>query len=397
MNKSIKIYIFILILIFVGIIWADASKEKPIDWSETFALNDKIPFGMYVFDKEHTGFFKPQIVKKFTNTPYEFLDENYNGMDSTYQIKGNVLLIDNNKELDENSENELLYFASHGNTIFYSAKNFSKTFRDSLGFEILYDFNLKNSVEVSTINQQKKEKFTLKKSYNNAYFSKIDSSKTQILGTQLDSKGNKVSNFIKIPYYDGFVILHLQPICFTNFNLLNENKKYTENILNFIPAENTIYWKTKSYESEYGSDSPLRYILSKPALKWAWYFGCISFIIFLLFNAKRKQRIIPITEPLKNTTLEFIKTIGNLYYLEKNHQDIAEKKIIFFLEKIRNEYYIDTFNLDATFINRLHQKTNASKKDIEETVNFIKKIRNQNQTTEKELITFNNLLEKLKL
>ena len=46
MNKSIKIYIFILILIFIGIIWADASKEKPIDWTETFSLNDKIPFGM---------------------------------------------------------------------------------------------------------------------------------------------------------------------------------------------------------------------------------------------------------------------------------------------------------------------------------------------------------------
>ena len=78
-------------------------------------------------------------------------------------------------------------------------------------------------------------------------------------------------------------------------------------------------------------------------------------------------------------------------------KNIAEKKIVFLLEKIRNEYYIDTFNLDETFINRLHQKTGNDKTDIENVVQLIKKIRNQSQTTEKELINFNELLEKLNL
>ena len=100
---------------------------------------------------------------------------------------------------------------------------------------------------------------------------------------------------------------------------------------------------------------------------------------------------------MKNTTIDFTKTIGNLYYQEKDHQNIAEKKIVFLLEKIRNEYYIDTFNLDETFINRLHQKTGKDKIAIENVVRMIKKIRNQSQTTEKELITFNELLEKINL
>ncbi len=117
----------------------------------------------------------------------------------------------------------------------------------------------------------------------------------------------------------------------------------------------------------------------------------------MIFNAKRRQRIIPIKEPVKNTTVDFTKTIGNLYFQEKNHQNIAEKKIVFLLEKIRNEYYIDTFNLDETFINRLHQKSGKDKKIIENVVQLIKKIRNQSQTTEKELIIFNELLEKLNL
>ena len=54
----------------------------------------------------------------------------------------------------------------------------------------------------------------------------------------------------------------------------------------------------------------------------------------MIFNAKRRQRVVPIINPLPNTTLDFTKTIGNLYYQEGNHQNIVDKKIIYFLEKI---------------------------------------------------------------
>lgn len=395
MPKSLKIYLFFLVLIFIGIIWADATKERPINWRESYSLNEKIPFGLYVFNQEHKAFFKPQIVEKFSQSPYEFLDKKYNTIDSIYDTNGTVLLIENKSEIDEYSENELFYFASHGNTIFYSNSNFSQKFKDSLGFEIDYSNNFTDSLQFRL--NQKTANFHFYKGINNAYFSKIDSTKTEILGTQLNSEGEEFPNFIKVQHVNGNFYLHLQPVAFTNFNLLNKNKAYTEQILNFIPSKSPIYWKVKQYDNQELINSPLRYILSQPALKWAWFLAWITFIIFMIFNAKRRQRIIPIVEPLKNTTVDFTKTIGNLYFQEKDHQNIADKKIIFFLEKIRNEYYIDTYNLDETFINRVNQKTGRPKKDIEDVVFIIKKIRNQSNTTEKELVTFNELLEKLNL
>ena len=397
MPKSLKIYIFLLVLIFIGIIWADATKEKPIDWRESYSLNEKNPFGLYVFNKEHKAFFKPQTVEKFSESPYEFLDKNYNTYDSIYDIDGTILLIQNKSAVDEFSENELFYFASHGNTVFYSNSNFSEKFADSLGFEINYENNFTDSLQFQTNRNQKVKNFYFNKGINNAYFSKIDSSKTVILGTQVNSKGEKFANFIKVNHVNGNFYLHLQPVAFTNYYLLKKNSQYTEAVLGYIPSKTPIYWKVKQYDNEELSSSPMRYLLSQPALRWAWYLAWITLIIFMIFNAKRRQRVIPIKEPLKNTTVDFTKTIGNLYYQEKNHQNIAEKKIIFFLEKIRNEYYIDTFNLDETFINRVHQKTGRFKKDIEDVVYRIKKIRNQSNTTEKELITFNELLEKLNL
>jgi len=118
--------------------------------------------------------------------------------------------------------------------------------------------------------------------------------------------------------------------------------------------------------------------------------------IFMIFNAKRRQRIIPIKVPLQNTTVDFTKTIGNLYLQEGNHHIIIDKKIIYFLEKIRTDYLIDTFHLDETFINRLHQKTGKDKADIENIVRLIKRHRNNLPSTEKDVIEISKAIDKLK-
>jgi hypothetical protein len=397
MPKSLKIYIFLLVLILVGIIIIDANKKVPIDWRPSYSLREKIPFGLYVFDQESKSLFNPQKIKKFGETPYEFFDQYYDVDDSTYSVSGTFLHIDNSCTIDNSSVDELLYFVSHGNNAFLSATSFPEKLADSLHFETAQSNSFLDSIQFKTERNHTTNQFYFNKGINDAYFYEIDSTRTTVLGTQSNSKGITQTNFVRIPYKNGAFYLHLQPVAFTNYYLLKENAQYTQEVLGYIAPNETIYWNVNQYENQNLSESPLRYILSKPALRWAWYLSLISLLFFMIFNAKRRQRIIPIKEPLKNTTVDFTKTIGNLYYQEKDHQNIAEKKIVFLLEKIRNEYYIDTFNLDETFINRLHQKTGNDKTVIENVVQLIKKIRNQSQTTEKELIIFNELLEKLNL
>jgi hypothetical protein len=397
MPKSLKIYIFLLVLILVGIIIIDANKKVPIDWRPSYSLREKIPFGLYVFDQESKSLFNPQKIKKFGETPYEFFDQYYDVDDSTYSVSGTFLHIDNSCTIDNSSVDELLYFVSHGNNAFLSATSFPEKLADSLHFETAQSNSFLDSIQFKTERNHTTNQFYFNKGINDAYFYEIDSTRTTVLGTQSNSKGITQTNFVRIPYKNGAFYLHLQPVAFTNYYLLKENAQYTQEVLGYIAPNETIYWNVNQYENQNLSESPLRYILSKPALRWAWYLSLISLLFFMIFNAKRRQRIIPIKEPLKNTTVDFTKTIGNLYYQEKDHQNIAEKKIVFLLEKIRNEYYIDTFNLDETFINRLHQKTGNDKTVIENVVQLIKKIRNQSQTTEKELINFNELLEKLNL
>lgn len=393
MPKSLKIYIGILLLILIGIMAIDANRPKPIDWRPTFSLNDKIPFGLYVFSKEYKKVFAPQKVTQFGESPYEFFDEAYDFDAQGYQIKGTFLYINNEFDLDEESVEELLYFTSHGNNVFMSCSEFPQLLEDSLSFKMKYDFKGKDTISLSTVSHNKKYK-PFHKGINPLFFSEIDSSTTTVLGAQKDNLGKVETNFIKISHGRGNFYLHAQPIVFTNYYLLKENHNYTEDLLSYIPKENDIFWKVRRYNNQNMIDSPLRYIFSQAALKWAWLFAIFGMVIFMFFNAKRRQRVIPIVTPLRNTTVDFTKTIGNLYYQEKDYMNIIDKKIIFFLEKIRNDYYLDTFNLDDTFINRLHQKSGKSKDEISELIHLIKKLRNRFTATEKDVVELNSKIEK---
>jgi hypothetical protein len=117
---------------------------------------------------------------------------------------------------------------------------------------------------------------------------------------------------------------------------------------------------------------------------------------FMIFNAKRKQRIVPIINPLPNTTVDFTKTIGNLYYQEGDHTTIIDKKIIYFLERVRNEYLMDTTKLDADFVKKLHQKSGKDYFIIEKAVFLINNHRKSPHTSiEDDLVEINKALEKV--
>lgn len=399
MNKSIKIYVAILVFVLALILIADKGKPKPIDWRPTFSVHDKIPYGLFVFDKEIKTLFKGSKIEKIsTVTPYEYLDSKFDDdtLVANYTIKGTFLTIAERNEIDEQSITELFYFVSHGNNAFLSMRSFPEALLDSLNLEV--QSNMKYPSNTSTWMANKKvstKKYAFKQSIED-YFSKIDTSNTTVLGYQASAKDKKQINFIKVPYKGGYFYLHTQPAAFTNYHLLKGNDyQYAENVLSYLPKGN-VFWYTKGQNGESISGSPLRYIFSQPALKWAYYFSIIGILVFILFNIKRKQRIVPIIKPLNNLTVDFTKTIGNLYYQEGDHTNIIDKKIIYFLEKIRNEYLIDTSKLDEDFIKKLNHKTGKNIEDVRELVRLINEHRKSyHGSLEEDLIRINNAIEKI--
>ena len=397
MSKSLRIYIVLLVILLIGIVIIDINRPKPINWEASYSIKDKIPFGLYVFDQEISKVISPQKIKKITETPYEYLNKlyDYDSLVNDYKENSTLFLVNEFSSLDNESSKELCYYASKGNTVFISAKNFSQILQDTLKFQTSSDYQYSDSIFCWMANKKLDfQKYNLVQGIGNNYFKKIDTLKTTILGYQT---GDSIrANFIKIPYFSGYFILHTQPNAFTNFHLLKKNHAdYTQNLLSYLPKKD-IAWFVKNQDGSIESRSPFRYILAQPSLKWAWYIFLFGMFFFMIFNAKRTQRIVPIVKPLQNTTVEFAKTIGNLYFQESDHQNMIDKKIVFFLEKVRQDYMIDTTKLDDFFIKKLHQKTNKEITVISELVGKINQFRSkQIVATEQQLINLDKVIESI--
>lgn len=398
MSKTIKIYIVFLVLLLVGIIYTDSQRPKPIDWSMNYDVTKKTPFGLYVFDQEKDYLFQSQPITDIKVSPYEFFDElyDYDTLVNTYTQHGTFLYINSYNGIDSESVDEVMNFVAHGNTAFMSTIAFPKQLLDSLGLEQKSQLFFKDPLIATLSNPHLKAKeYAFDKGAGTLYFNKIDTLNTSVLGYQ-KVKDSAYVNFVKVPYGNGTFYLHTQPIAFTNYYLLKDNHyQYTEKALSYIPKE-AIFWLNNISERSQKSQSPMRYYLSQPALRWSWYIFLIGTLVFMLFNAKRKQRIVPIKKPLENTTVDFTKTIGNLYFQEGDHSTIIDKKIIYFLEKVRTEYLIDTQNLDDYFCKKLQQKTGKKIEDIRRVVYLINSHRKSyHQSVESDLITINNAIEKI--
>ena len=372
MNKNITIYIVLLLLLIIGIGYIDGARPKPIDWNPSYKTGDKIPLGLYVFNEEVEGLLKDSKIEKIRETPYQFFTGiyNYDTITPGYIKKGTFMYIDESTRLDDESIDEMLYFVSYGNKAFISAKDFPRKLLDSLKLNLTSEYIPKGNFYNAVYNTKLGTKeYEINEGVTNSYFNKMDYETTTSLGYVRQDTARV--NFVKVNYYQGEIYLHNQPAAFSNFHLLKGNHhEYAEKVLSYVPKGN-VFWYTKEQEGNQASESPLRYILSQPALKWAWYIFLLGTLLFMLFNAKRKQRVVPIIKPLHNTTIDFVKTIGNLYHQEGDHDNIIEKKIIYFLERIRNEYLMDTSNLDDYFIRKLHQKSGKDIQVIEKAVYLI--------------------------
>jgi hypothetical protein len=397
-NKELVIIGAFVLLLAILLSAADAMKPKPIDWNPTFSARDKIPFGLYVLDAEAPTLFAGDSIKKFWKTPYEFFDARYSFKTKEYSVKGSFIEITNRNTLDTHSTEELLYFASHGNTVFLSMKDFPYHLLDTLNVGIDYPNFIEKAVQVSLAKDQR-TRYEIQNGWGGGYFNLADNPDAKALGYQTAGLDDR-PNFIEVPYGNGRFVLHTEPMAFTNYYLLGEGNfdTYAQGVLSAIP-NGTIYWRNEYANSHYFENpgSKLRFILSQPALKWAWRLGLWGLLFFIIANGRRRQRVVPQIEPVTNTTIDFAKTIGNLYCQEADHHTIAEKKIIYFLEHIRTVYLIDTALLNDDFIEKLQLKTGKPKEDIRLATELILKHRRNASTTSKELVAINHAIEKLRL
>ncbi len=394
--SKLKIYITLFVLLIVVLFALEANKPKPIDWSPSFNQEHKKPWGSYVLYQELANLFPDTKIVAVEKSAYEELVNSYINIDEN---KSAYVFINDKLDIDKESILKLLDFTNSGNTVFMASNAFPEYLKDTLKFEIerkyFYNYKdtIKNELYFSNKNLKPSDKYLFNKGFATYHFNELNKEETTVLGYHnLEEK--EFIDFVKINYGKGAFYINLQPFAFTNYNMLKDNHaNYVASAFSYLETD-ILYWDNHNKSGIEYIDSELRFILSKPALRWAWRLIWIGLILFIIFKAKRKQRIIPIIVKPKNTSVAFAKTIGNLYYDNGEPKDIITKKITFFLEYIRNTYLLDTQNLNEDFKKRLHQKTGIPKDEINRLVNYLVNLNNSAAIKEHSLVTLNKLIDK---
>ncbi|MGJ8743257.1 DUF4350 domain-containing protein [Polaribacter sp.] len=373
------------------------------NWEENFKEKEKSPFGTYIIYNEIQYLFENKKVITLKENVYDFfidsLDANKNR--STYICIKNSAI-----KLTENGVNSLLEHVKEGNTIFLSLNYFSDSLKENLEFTTN---NLdKSAFTVQDLRKLRGEYYLENSAFRNQpfhfdrnsrrhYFLQYNENNTIVLGTTVID-GEKVPNFIKIYRGKGAIYLHCNPVVFTNYNLLKDKEAYAENVLSYLPSE-TILWDTQIKTSKYASEnkdrkeSIFKFFLQHQSLSWFLFVTLFGSLLFMLFNARRKQRPIPMIKPLVNSTVAFTQTIANLYLKEEDHKNIAQKKITYFLEKVRSKYLIDTSKLNKSFIEKLAAKSGNELQKTKYLIHTIITLDKKLDCSEEELMVLHKMIE----
>ena len=385
MNKTVKLYGLIFIIVMVVLALLELGKSEVTDWRKNFDVNEKTPFGLFVFSKEVDHLLQNKV-KRTDLSPYDFYK-------AQKLLPHNGLIVQS--EIDVESWNKILQNVQEGSDALIISDFFHREITDSLSFT-----TSKISYEETNLLKLTDEKFAqdslqLDKLPSGMGFELIKA-KDEILGKE--ESDAKMANFIKMRHGRGHLYLHSEPLIVTNFYLLKpESKNYVQDVFSYLSERETV-WFSGANKNVAESRSPLRFILANPPLRYAWWLLLAGLVLFIIFNAKRKQRIVPIVEPLKNKSVEFVKSIGNLYLQEGDFHDMMAKKAQYFLNRVRMDLLIDTKNLDEKFIHLLHLKTGKSIEKINEATVLIKKGQDPYATVMKEdLIKMNRLLDEILL
>ncbi len=364
----------------------ELNKKEVLDWRKNFDVNKKSPFGLFVFNQESKDLFKNKLTK-VNLSPYNYYSQNNPAKDN----KHNILIIES--EIDAESWYKILKQAEKGSNVMVIASRVPKAISDSIGFYMSQISFEDNNVLKLTDEKYVDDSLKLDKFPSGKGFSYIKP-KVQVLGKTVEEDNDVQANFIKAPFGKGYIFVHSEPLFITNYYLLKpQNLKYAENIFSYL-NENETLWFTEANTTE--SSWSLRFILSNPPLKYAWWVFLGGMVLFIFFNAKRKQRIVPVIEPLRNTSADFVKSIGNLYLQEGDFHDMMAKKAQYFLNKVRIDLLIDTQNLDGDFAKKLHLKTGKPIEMIEEAVVLMKKAQDPYASVMKEdLAKMNALLDSI--
>lgn len=408
--KGGRLYILVLVAVLVLVFLFEYMGPHEFSWRETYDKYDKEPFGSYVFhdvlsssvdsfsvtNQTFYQIFQNDSMTSASVSPRAFLltenNPSFTHTDISYMLKliraGNRVMICTNHvphsleltlNMNTSYENYLpnirqyIQNKSTRDSIFFG----TDTLRPERIYEVyphLHPTFLRLGVErwvspeEDTAEDLDTEEIVEKETHRLEFFPlKCDS--FQVLSWNAHNKPLVARLFIE----KGEFYFVATPLMFTNYGILDgDNASYAFSLLAYLKELPIV--RVEAY-GKYNDQprTPLRYILSEPSLRWAVYTTLILLILFMIFTAKRRQRVIPLIKSPPNRSFGFMQLISNLYFQRHDNGEILKMKYAFFCAEVNKLTGIDFQERmpDDSDFQRLAEKTGMNKESLQSSLKNI--------------------------
>jgi hypothetical protein len=384
--KGLRLYLIIGGVLLTLYIIAQFSQGKEINWTETLSSKDKIPFGAYVIHDRLNDIFPKATIKEYHDAVYSVIAED-SLKNSSY------IIICPQLELTKYDYRKLTEYLKRGNDVFIAAESFRGALANELDLNTgIHVYFLKKTivpVKLVSPHLDSTKLYRIDKGCTTTSFIGFDTTTAVVVGKDTSNK----ANFIRFRFGKGNLYLSSNPKAFSNYSMLTaDGAKYAATMLSYVKNTSTIAWD-EYYTGEEDEKSLMEVFFGNRYLQWAYYTTLAAMLLFVLYEMKRRQRIIPVITPLKNSTVEFVNVVGQVYYEKRNNADIAHKQVTYMLSHLREEYHLKTDKLNEEFVEKLTGKLGLDEEFAHEFVKYLVYIQIQDRVDDNELIYLNKLIE----
>ena len=159
------------------------------------------------------------------------------------------------------------------------------------------------------------------------------------------AEGNMQNKLIAKRHGKGKILYSATPLLLTNYGILDtEINGLIFRILTQLGGYPIVRTEAYMPHKKQVSESPFDFFLRQAPLRWALYLSLAGLVLFCVFFARRRQRVIPLIKAPENKSLEFVKLIGTLYFQWHVNLDLLRKKHAYFAETLRRKLMIDIEN-----------------------------------------------------
>jgi len=395
------IIIGILAVVFVILL---SLQPRPVDWRPDLRRDSDNALGAEIFAE-----LLPQLLAdangeevKLTpilDPPFIHLgDESLEG--TTY------LFLTDDFSPDEAETLRLYEYAERGNTVFIAAQSITGALADTLGipadsanaFARGLDYRYRGFLGQgdSTLHLvapvlAKDEGYAFSYEVGNWVMAGLDTARTTVIGTSLSGE----PTLVLVEAGEGMFLISCTPYAFGNAAFTGDGSgtEYVAGVLGYLPSQ-SVFWDTYYKPFANQAQTPLRYILREPPLKWALRLMLLGVLLFIVFRGRRWQRAVPVVAAPVNATLDFVRTVGRLYFQDADHSALVDRKLRYFFDRIRTRLGLTEVDLSEETERRVVARTGLSTEHIARLFARFRRLRRSRTVDPKHLVELDRSLDR---